>query len=100
MEADLSKLLVDMIKNPPAGPVHRSFDARAIITITDLLQWVDAIVDILFYDDRGTPKDVCSLKKRQVKNIRDFLIDRNNRQVQDALDPSTFTFTKLIDFVA
>ena len=89
-----------MIKDPPAGPVHRSFAGQAIIiTITDLLQCYNDIVDSLSYDDNDTPKVIYPLKMKEIKNLRDFLIDRSNRQVQDALDLSAFSFDEVIDFI-
>ena len=47
MEADVSTLLVNVIKDPLAGSVHRSLADQAIITITDLTIMVHQRVSIL-----------------------------------------------------
>ena len=100
MDATLSTLLEDIIKDPPGGHVHQLFEAHAILTITDLLQCDDDIVDSIFYEEKGDTRDIYPLKKRQVKNIQNFLLDRQNRQVPDRLDPSAFTFTEVINFIS
>ena len=64
MDNNLSRLLVDVIQDPPDGPVHQSFSDQAIIAISDLLTSDDAIVDLLSYDDNGTERGLYPIKKR------------------------------------
>ena len=101
IDADLSAILTKVIKDNPGGQVHLSFIAQAILTTTEYLQCDDDIVDTLFYeDDKGDTRDIYPLKKKQVKNLRDFLLDRSNRLLPDALDPTVFTFDKAMHFIA
>ena len=62
-----------------------------------LLQADDSIVDILSYDNNGTDTNLNALKLCQGKNLRDFLIDHNNRQ--ELLDPSAFTYDDVVRFI-
>ena len=97
MEANLSSLLKDIIKDLPDGPIHKSFSKMDIDSTKNLLQADDSIVDILSYDDNGTNTVVNAMKLRQVKNLRDLLADCNNQI--ESLDRSAFTFDNVINFV-
>jgi len=92
--------LTKVVKDQPGGQVHLSFIAQAILTTSEFLQCDADIVDTLFYeDDKGDTRDIYPLKKKQVKNLRDFLLDRSNRLLSDALDPTAFTFNKAMLFI-
>ena len=99
MDDNLSKLLVDVIKEPPTGPVHKSFYAQAILTIKDLLASDDAIVDLLSYDDNGTDTDLYPIRKIQIKNLRDCLLDRVNCHGPDLLEFPPCTISDVLAFV-
>ena len=97
MDATLVALLEDILRDPPAGPIRKAFEAAFIETTGDLCIVPDYILDTLTYDLNGTDTAIPPMKIFRVKNLRDFLANRNNENLP--LDSSSFIPQDITDFM-
>ena len=74
MEANLSSLLKDIIKDLPNLPVHKSFAKMDIASTQDLLQADDPILDTLSYNVNVTTTVVTAMKLRKIKNLHEAVM--------------------------
>lgn len=98
MEADVSALLEDILKDPKDGPIRKSFDATGIESTLDLLAAPDWILDVLKYDDNGTDKPIPPMIITKIKFLRDFLMDRNNKRL--SLESSSFVIDDFRHYIS
>ena len=97
MDAALAALLEDILKDPPAGPIRKSFDAAGIETTNDVCVVPDYILKTLKYELNGREKDLHFSTKLRIRNLRDFLADRTNKHLP--LDSSTFVRQDVMTFI-
>ena len=96
MDAVLMAMLEDVLQDPSNGPIRQSFLIADIKERDDLLAVPNFVLDGLTYDDNGTAKDVPPLTKTQIKDFRNFLLDRTRKKLP--IDSSTFTIQDFQQF--
>jgi len=97
MDAALAALLEDILKDPPAGPIRKSFEAAFIKTTGDLCRVQDYILDTLKYELNGTDTDLPPMRIVRIKCLRDFLANRNSENLP--LDSSSFVTHDVTAFI-